>query len=147
MSSELRVPALKAQARRMVEDWEGPQLGSKPAMIAVLQDLLTAYDAQAARLAEVESERDRLLTLNIERGVRVEGAERWAKQCQETIAAQAARLAAVETERDDALVVVRNAQDYLRGKYTLEPLRTLRDAVRAWEAQQADGAAGAGRPS
>lgn len=51
---------------------------------------------------------------------------------------------AAERERDDALIVVRNAQDYISGKYTLEPLRTLRDAVRDWEAKHV-GAAGEGR--
>jgi hypothetical protein len=58
MESELRVPALKAQARRMVEDWEGPQRGSKPAMIAVLKDLLAALAAAEAERDEARAERD-----------------------------------------------------------------------------------------
>jgi hypothetical protein len=58
MSSELRVPAIKAQAQRMVEDWEGPQHGSKPAMIAVLKDLLAAFAAAEAERDAARAERD-----------------------------------------------------------------------------------------
>jgi hypothetical protein len=55
MRDELRIPALKAQAERMVEDWEGPQRGSKPAMIAVMKDLLAALAAAEQRTNSAEA--------------------------------------------------------------------------------------------
>jgi hypothetical protein len=131
MSSELRVPALKAQARRMVEDWEGPQIGSKPAMIAVMKDLLAVHEAQAARLAEAQTagDADPALYHDMEslrrRAPFAYG--QWRADLAfllETVDAQAARLAAVSDALMYAISIICNVeQPTVTQDVPWEPLR------------------------